>query len=262
MPHNTFTHALVRVPTPNMGEGITTQQLGAPNFELALTQHAAYCEALRWCGLKVTLLSGDEAYPDGCFVEDAAVIYGDLVVITQPGARSRRGETVAIQQAFSHQPVVQMQGDEFLDGGDVLFCADRVLIGLSQRTNWQGATLLKNVLQDYDASLRVDFVNVGGVLHLKTGITELAPGVIIQSPAFETDYVFDFADVYVVPDAEKHGGHVLPINDAVLLHAGSPRVRDLAHRYYLRVIEIPLSEFEKMDGGVTCLSLRYAFSGA
>lgn len=262
MPHNTFTHALVRVPTLNMGEGITTQQLGIPDFELVLTQHAAYCEALRWCGLKVTILTGDEAYPDGCFVEDAAVIYGDLVVITQPGAASRRGETVAIQQFFHDCPLVVLQNDEYLDGGDVLFCADRVLIGLSERTNWQGATRLKNALQEYRASLRVDFVPVEGVLHLKTGITELAPGVIIRSPDFATDYSFDFADVYVVPQAEKHGGHVLPINDAVLIHAGNPRVRELANRYYLRVIEIPMSEFEKMDGGVTCLSLRYSFSGA
>lgn len=262
MPYNTFTHALVRVPTVNMGDGMTTQQLGVPDFDLVLTQHAAYCEALRWCGLKVATLSGDEAYPDACFVEDTAVIYHDLVVITQPGARSRRGETTAIQQAFKHRPLVQLHGDEYLEGGDVLFCADRVLIGLSERTNRQGATRLKNALQDYDAALQVDFVPVGGVLHLKTGITELAPGVIIQSPDFVTDYTFDFADVYVIPAAEKNGGHVLPINDAVLIHAGNPRVRDLAHRYYLRVLEIPMSEFEKMDGGVTCLSLRYAFSGA
>lgn len=260
MPHNTFTHALIRVPTANMGDGVTTQQLGAPDFDLALTQHAAYCEALRWCGLKITTLPGDATYPDGCFVEDAAVIFEDLVVITQPGDLSRRGETIAIQQAFSDRPLVQLQGEELLDGGDVLFCADRILIGLSERTNRQGAQRLKNALQDYDASLRVDFVPVGGVLHLKSGITELVPGVIIRTPEFVTDYVIDFAEVFMTPENEKLGGHVLPINDAVLLHAGNPTVQELAHRHYQRVIEVPLSEYEKMDGGITCLSLRYAFS--
>lgn len=258
MPHNTFTHALARVPTLNMGDGLTTQDLGEPDVALAIEQHAAYCGALRECGLDVTILAGDAAYPDACFVEDTAVIYGDLVVITQPGAPSRQGETEAIQKVFGNRTVMRLTGDEYLEGGDVLVCADRILIGLSGRTNQGGAERLRGWLQEYQTDLKVDFVPVAGVLHLKTGLTELAPGVLLKSPDFETDYPFDFAETHTLSDSEKYAANVLPINGSLLVHAGYSSVLKLAERYCNRVLPIQMSEFEKMDGSLTCLSLRYS----
>ncbi len=255
--HNRFTHALTRTPTQNLSAGLTSQTGDAPDMTLAEEQYAAYTDALRACGLHMTTLAGNPTYPDGCFVEDTAVIYGDLVVITQPGAISRRGEADAIAQAFAHRPLTRLTGEAFLDGGDVLFCADRVLIGLSERTNRAGAVALRNALRDYDAALAVEFVPVTGVLHLKTGVTELAPGVLLLSPRLQTDFRFSFAECHTLPEREWHGANVVPINDSLLIMEGYPTVAELAARHVQHVHHLGMSEFEKMDGSLTCLSLRY-----
>lgn len=254
---NSFTHAIVRHPTPNLYDGLTTQNLGKTDFAAATRQYNAYLDALRACGLTITALPSDKAYPDGCFVEDPAVIYRDLVVITQPGAVSRRGEAASVAEAFQSYNPVCISNEGYLDGGDVLFCADRVLIGLSERTNRAGAEQLRNALVSYDSALTVDFVPLSGVLHLKTGVTELSPGVLMRSPMMSSDYDFGFAENYLLPLPEAHGANVLPINDALLIMDGYPTVAKIAEEHYTQVYELPMSEFEKMDGSLTCLSLRY-----
>jgi dimethylargininase len=255
--HNSFNCALIRTPAPNFGDGLTTQQLGAPDYALALHQHELYADTLRTCGLDVTVLPADPNYPDGHFVEDVAVIYRDLAVITRPGAPSRQGEVSAIAEQLSSKRRVYIDGEACLEGGDVLFCADRVLVGLSERTDRAGAETLKRALQETESGLRVDFVPFSGVLHLKSGLTELAPGVLVRSPEIATDYAFDFAETYLLPLAESYAADVLPVNDAVLIPAGHPVIGDLASRYYTNVYALEMSEFQKMDGGLTCLSLRY-----
>jgi dimethylargininase len=144
-----------------------------------------------------------------------------------------------------------------LDGGDVLMCADRVLIGLSARTNCEGAEQLQQALQSYESSLKVDCLPFTGVLHLKSGLTELAPGVLLLSPQLKTDYRFVFAEVVQLPLAESYAADVLPINDAVIIPAGYPTVLHHAQRHYTHIFELTMSEFQKMDGGLTCLSLLF-----
>jgi dimethylargininase len=257
MVHNRFTNAIVRTPLDNIGDGLTTQDLGAPDFALAMIQYNTYIETLKLCGLQITCLPGDPAYPDGHFVEDAAIIYGDLVVITQPGAPERFGETQAIAEVLKDKHPVHMTGDARLDGGDVLFCANRVLIGLGKRTNKQGAEQLRAAIQDFDQSAKVDFAPFDGMLHLKSGLTELAPNVILLSPELKLDYAIDFAKVIVTPPAESYATNVLPINDAVLVIDGFPMVNDLAAKHYHQIYALEMSEFQKMDGSLTCLSLRF-----
>jgi len=256
--YDSFTHAIVRMPGKNMAQGLTTQDLGIPVFDLALGQYHHYLDALRACGLALTIIEADESFPDSQFVEDTAVLYGDLAVITQPGAESRRDEHLAVAPRLPHKTKVNLTGDAYLDGGDVLFCAGRVLIGLSKRTNRAGAEHLRTALHDYDATLKIDFVPFSGVLHLKTGLTELAPGVLIRSPYLETDLRYNFAETIMVFPAESYAANVLPINGSILIAAGYPTVAELASRYFTRILEIPMSEFQKMDGGLTCLSLRYS----
>jgi dimethylargininase len=256
--HNIFNRALMRSPAPNLGDGLTTQQLGAPDYAMALQQYAAYTDTLRACGLDVTVLPADSNYPDGHFVEDVAVIYRDLAVIARPGAPSRQGEVSAIAEHLSSKQRVYIEGDACLEGGDVLFCADRVLVGISKRTNHAGAEALKRALQETEPGLQVDFVPFSGVLHLKTGLTELAPGVLVRSPEIITDYSFDFAETHLLPAVESYAADVLPVNDAVLIPAGHPVIADLASRHYTNVYALEMSEFQKMDGGLTCLSLRYS----
>lgn len=254
-----FTRALVRQIANTAADGITSStHLGAPDLMQMMEQHLAYIDVLQQCGLEISLLPADERYPDGHFVEDPAVISRDMVFISRPGAKARQGEETAISDALAHLNRVYLQGDEAtLEGGDVLFCADRVLIGLSQRTNEAGASQLKAALQSVQADLRVDFVPIDGVLHLKTGVTELAPNVLLKSPYLKTDYDFSFAEVTVLPEAEAYAADVLPINDQLLIPADFPTVLQLAEQHYDNIFELEMSEFEKMDGGLTCLSLRY-----
>lgn len=257
MKHRTFTHALVRTPCENFAAGLTTQSLGVPDFALASKQYAAYLAALRACDLQVNILAGDPAYPDGQFVEDTAVIYDNLAVITQPGALSRRGEPGAIAEALTELRQTHMSGDAMLDGGDVLICEGRVLIGLSQRTNHVGASFLRDALCAVDTSLIVEFVTFSGVLHLKSGLTELSPGVLLKSPELKTEHNFAFAEVIELPIEEGYAADVLPINGQVIIPAGYPLVAALAAQHYNEVIALDMSEFAKMDGGLTCLSLLY-----
>ncbi len=257
MSHNRFTHALVRMPLANIGAGLTTQDLGTPDFDVAMRQYNAYIDALKACGLQITCIPSDPTYPDGHFVEDAAIIYGDLVVITQPGAPERFGEPKAIAEALKYKNPVYMTGDARLDGGDVLFCADRVLIGLGKRTNRAGAEQLRAPLQDYDNGLKVDFVPFDVMLHLKSGLTELAPGVLLLSPELQIDYAIDFAETVLVPPAESYATNVLPINDCILIINGYPTVHERAARHYSQIHALDMTEFQKMDGSLTCLSLRY-----
>lgn len=254
-----FTRALTRRPAHNAADGITSStHLGAPDMHLMQQQYAGYLDALKQCGLEITTLPADDRYPDGHFVEDPAVIFHDMVFISRPGAGARQGEETAIAEELSHLHHVYLQGDDAtLEGGDVLFCADRALIGLSERTNRAGAEQLKAALQSMQADLRVDFVPFSGVLHLKTGITELAPGVLVRSPLMQTDYDFSFADAVLLPQQQAYAADVLPINDALMIPAGFPIVAELGAKHYETVIALEMSEFEKMDGGLTCLSLRY-----
>jgi dimethylargininase len=257
MLHNQFNRALVRTPLANLGDGLTTQELGAPDFDLALRQYNAYVETLKICGLQILPLPGDPAYPDGHFVEDAAILYGEFAVITQPGAPERFGEPQAIAEALRHKNPIFMTGDARLDGGDVLFCVDRVLVGLGKRTNRAGAEQLRSALQDFDSKVKVDFVPFAGMLHLKSGLTELAPNVLLLSPELRIDYPLDFAEVVTVPQSESYATNVLPINDSILIIDGFPTVSALAAKHYKQIYALDMTEFRKMDGSLTCLSLRY-----
>lgn len=255
-----FTRILGRQPAQSFAAGITeSSHLGAPDAALTMQQHAGYMDTLRGLGLAVTVLPADERYPDGHYVEDPAVIFRDMVFFCQSGAEARRGEADGLAAALSDLRQVHVTGDDaFIDGGDVLFCADRVLIGLSQRTTRAGAEQLAAALRSVQADLRVEFVEFSGVLHLKTGMTELAPGVIVKSPFMQTAHDLRFAEVVTLPEAEAYAADVLPLKDALVIPAGDyPTVEALAEQHYKQIVRIPMREFEKMDGGLTCLSLRY-----
>ena len=255
-----ITRILARRPAPTLAGGLTTQtHLGPPDVARTRQQHDAYLAALRDCGLNVTVLPPDERFPDGHFVEDAAVIFRDMAFLCRSGAPSRAGEAAALAK---HLPIdlhrVALWGTEaVLDGGDVLFCADRVLIGLSARTNRDGAEQLAAALHAVQAGLRVDIVTFSGMLHLKSGLNELAPGVLVQAPALQLDYDTGFAETVTLPADETYAANLVPVNDTLLIADGFPAVRALAEQHYTRVAALDMSEFEKMDGGLSCLSLRY-----
>ena len=252
-----FTHAIVRRPGKSFADGITTAGLGRPNLARALEQHDAYIAALEQCGLAVTVLPADEDYPDSTFVEDTAVLARRIAVITNPGARSRNGEKAAIRPAvqrfFSETAFIEPPGT--LDGGDVLEVNGHFFIGLTARTNDPGARQLIAVLErsGYTGST----VALQSFLHLKTGVAWignrdlLAAGELIDNPAFG-----GFNIIPVSPE-ETYAANCIRINDRVIMPAGFKKTqKELAGRGY-DLIEVEMSEFQKMDGGLSCLSLRF-----
>ena len=252
-----FSRAIVRRPGKSFVKGLTTAHLGRPCLSRALEQHDAYIAALERCGLSVTVLPADERYPDATFIEDTAILTRRCAVITNPGAPSRNGEKdltrPSVLQFFSSVVAIEPPGT--LDGGDVMDVNGHLFIGLSGRTNPEGARQLIQALAQngYTGST----VTLAHFLHLKTGVAWLggrdllAAGELRDHPAFS-----DFNIIPVWP-AETYAANCIRVNDRVLIPAGFAHIRrELAARGY-DLIEVPVSEFQKMDGGLSCLSLRF-----
>ena len=253
-----ITRALMRRPAANFADGLTSSaHLGAPDLGLALRQYEAYAQALRDCGLEVAVIPADERFPDGHFVEDPFVIFRDLAFHCRSGARVRRGEGESLKPHLSQLRIVAPPPDARIDGGDVLICADRVLVGISARTNRAGFDALRAALRSVKADIRVDPVPFRGVLHLKSGLTELAPNILIRDPALQTTYDFAWAEMVELPPEEGYAADVMPVNETLFIAANCPRAYEAAATVCARVVCLDLSEFVKMDGGLTCLSLRY-----
>ncbi len=260
MPHllPPFCRALVRYPATNFADGITNStHLGRPDHERALRQYDAYLDALRDCGLDVTVVPADDRFPDGHFVEDPFVIFHDLAFRCRSGEPTRENEGESIEPWLGDLRIIIPQSDARMDGGDVLFCSDRVLVGLSERTNQAGMTALKRALQTVRSDIRVDAVPFDGVLHLKSGLTELAPYVLFHDPALKTAFDLSWATVITLPADEGRAADVMPVNDTLFVAADCPRALHAARDYCDNVVPLDMSEFRKMDGGLTCLSLRY-----
>jgi dimethylargininase len=255
-----FRHAIVRPPSSNFAEGLTSVDLGVPDFALALEQHARYCDALEACGLALTRLPADPRHPDGTFVEDAAVLVGSQAIITRPGAPSRAGEVEAVEAAlapfFARRSRIMSPGT--LDGGDVCEAGDRVLIGISARTNEEGAGQLASYLTDQGiASTFIDIRDTVGLLHLKSGISWLGEGRLAANGTLAEHPGLRGFEIVQVEAGEAYAANCVRVNGRVLAASGFPRFEgDLRARGYDPLV-VDVSEFEKMDGGLSCLSLRF-----
>ena len=253
-----FTRALMRLPAANFAEGVTTAaHLAPPDYTLALEQYQTYVEALQDCGLTVTVLPADERFPDGHFVEDPFVIFRDLAFHCRSGAPTRIGEGESLKPHLRDLRIVNATADARIDGGDVLFCSDRVLVGISRRTNRAGYRALRAALQTVQSDIRVYPVPFSDVLHLKSDLTDLAPGVLIHDPALRTDFDLSWAKIITLPPEEGHAADVLPVNGKLFVAADCPQALSAEERHCSPVLALDMSEFVKMDGGLTCLSLRY-----
>ena len=255
-----FTRAIVRPPGANFAEGLTTVELGAPDYQLALAQHAAYCAALAKCGLALTVLPADERFPDSTFVEDTAVLTPERAIITRPGAASRAGETARIREAlnafYREFSVIETPGA--LDGGDICEAGSHFFIGLSARTNEAGARQLADFLAaaGYSASC-VDIRGVAGILHLKSGLTYLGDNNLIVIDALAGHEAFKDYNLVRVEERENYAANCVRVNEYVLFPAGFPALGESLRQLGYRLRELEMSEFEKMDGGLSCLSLRF-----
>ncbi|HEY0727781.1 MAG TPA: arginine deiminase family protein [Pyrinomonadaceae bacterium] len=255
-----FTKAIVRPPCANFASGLTSVDLGAPVFELALRQHEAYCRALKDCGLSLKRLAPDEQHPDSTFVEDTAVLTVRGAVIARLGAASRLAETEEIERVlspdFERLRVIREPGT--VDGGDVCEAADHFFIGLSRRTNEAGASQLAGFLEElgYTSTL-IDIRNLSNILHLKSGLAYLGGNrVLVIDELKNLNSLAGYELINIRPE-EAYAANCVWVNDRVLIASGFPALQRQLEQLNYETVALDMSEFQKMDGGLSCLSLRF-----
>lgn len=250
------THAIARRPAPTMAHGLTTAALGPPDFALALAEHQAYVAALEACGLRVTVLDGLVEFPDAHFVEDVAVVTPELAVLTRPGAVSRRGEVRFIAESLSaRRPTVSIETPGTLDGGDVLSVGKHLFIGCSERTNEAGARQLGEALARFGYTWTLVQVEAG--LHLKSSVTAVGENTLLMTAALADLPAFAGFERIVVESAEAYATNTLLLNGRLIVPRGFPHTQRALAGLGVELLELDMSEFRKMDGALTCLSLRF-----
>lgn len=251
------THALVRPPGQSFVRALRSKSVPL-DVPLAQAQHREYCQALVTAGLEVIALPPDEQHPDSCFIQDTAVVIGGLALICRLAEASRRGEEETVADWLAARfPLARVVAPGTLEGGDVLILHDRVWIGRSGRTNRAGIAQLAVALAERPetARLAVQEATVSGVLHLLTAVTCVSPGVFLALESFSDHPLLAGADVIVVPPAESAAANALAIGDQVILPAGQTQTAAALAARGFDVLPVPISEFAKADGGVTCLSV-------
>ena len=250
-------HALVRRPSPRLAEGLIThiERSDNVNVELAQRQWEGYVSALRDEGWTTHEVPAAPECPDSVFVEDTMVVYGDLAVISRPGADERRREIVEAELAVRAQAyrIARIEAPGTLDGGDVLKHGGTVWVGSGGRTNAEGIAQLQTHLRPFGVD--VIAVPVTKALHLKSAVTALPDGTIIGYPPVVDDPRVWGERFLAVPEAQ--GAPVVLLDDnAILMSSAAPQSAGLFERRGYRVIGVDISEFEKLEGCVACLSVR------
>ncbi len=252
-----FTSAMVKSPCQNLVNGIRCSDLGIPDFTRACRQHAGYIDALTRCGLSVTVLAPDNRFADSTFIEDTCLVTEKCVVITRPGHLSRRGETRAVACAMQQldRPVMEITSPGTLDAGDVMQVGRHFYVGLSGRTNAAGIRQLAHFLGTYGYTVSV--IELTSVLHLKTGVSYLENNCLLAWGEFITRPEFSDFTILPVDDSEAYAANSVWINDRVLVPAGFEKTRSLIESHGYDTLAVEVSEFRKLDGGLSCLSLRF-----
>jgi dimethylargininase len=251
-----FKYAITRRPGKTFDRGITTSDLGVPGYELALKQHAAYIDTLKSSGLDVIELDPLPDYPDAHFVEDTAVVTPDVAIITNPGAPSRRGEEKSIAEVLlQYRQVEYIQAPATVDGGDVLMIGNHFFIGISERTNPEGAKQLGRILGKYEKTWTT--IQVGAGLHFKSSVNYVGKNSILVTQDFACHEALNGYNKIIVDQEEEYSANTLWLNDHLLLPGGFPNTKTKLESLGLPIIELDVSEMQKMDGGLTCLSIRF-----
>ena len=259
----TFSHAITRRPSTSIVAGLRAVDTGTPDLALMQAHHADYVAALRSTGAVVVELPALEAFPDSVFVEDTALCLPEGAVVMRPGAPSRLGEAaeMAPHLAALYGQVVRIEGaDSFIEGGDILVTDTEVLVGRSARTNAAGVAELTRLIAPWGHKVREVFTPPG-VLHFKTDCSLLDAETILATERLDASGCFTGYKVIHCAPGEEASANAIRFNDLELFPAGFPRTRDKLVAAGYRVQEIGNSECAKLDGGMSCLSLRFAPKG-
>jgi dimethylargininase len=253
-----FKNAIVRTPAPTLVQGITSApELGVPDYDKALKQHQQYIKALEACGVQVKVLEKDDQYPDSCFVEDVAVCTRSFAMVTNPGAATRKGEERNISQVLGnyYENIERIQAPGTLEGGDVMMVKDHYYIGLSDRTNREGAEQFITALEKYGMTGSV--IEMEEMLHLKTGLAYLEDNILLVAGEFRQKEEFSPFTRIEIPEDEGYAANCIRVNNYVLVPEGFEKTKKLIEEAGLKVKTVDTSEYRKLDGGLSCLSLRF-----
>ncbi len=257
-----FTHAITRAPGNSIVSGLRAVDTGAPDLGLMRAHHALYISVLRETGATVIELPALEAYPDSIFVEDTALCLPQGAVVMRPGAASRLGEEAEMAPHLEnlYPEVLRVAGPGFIEAGDILTTEREILVGRSARTDAAGIAELTQVVARWGYTVR-EVMTPPGVLHFKTDCSLLDPETVLATPRLDASGCFAGYNVIHTADGEDAAANAIRFNDFVLMAAEFPRTAErlLAAGYVLR--QIGNSECAKLDGGMSCLSLRFSPPG-
>jgi dimethylargininase len=254
-----FTHAITRRPAASITRGLRAIDTGTPDLALMQMHHAAYISTLRETGATIIELPPLEAYPDSVFVEDTALCLPEGAVVMRPGAPSRLGEAAEMAPHLRtlYSQVLEITGPEsFIEGGDILVTEHEILVGRSARTNAAGVAELTDLVASWGHTVR-EVHTPPGVLHFKTDCSLLDADTVLSTPRLSASGCFVGYKVIDVPEGEEAAANTIRFNDLVLMPAGFPKTREAIAAAGFNVREIGNSECAKLDGGMSCLSLRF-----
>ena len=257
----TFTSALVRTPAPCVVDGLRAGTHAGPTYQGVCAEHAAYVAALEQAGVAVEILPPLDAYPDAIFVEDPAFVVPEGAILLRPGAPSRLGEAAEIAPALRRRFERVLTLDRgYADGGDILILPQEILVGLSGRTDREGAERFVELAAELGRKSRI-VETPAGVLHFKSACALLDEETVVATRALAEADRFGGPEVIVAAEGEEKAANLLRLNDKVLIGADYPRTADLLARRGFDLIALEVVEIRKIDAGLSCLSLRWESTG-
>lgn len=254
----TFSHAIVRAVPDSAVDGLRAEDTGTPDLARFREDHDAYVAALQETGARVIALPALEEFPDSVFVEDAALCLPQGAVVMRPGALTRLGEAAAMAPTLEavYSDVRRIAAPGRIEGGDILVSDSEIMVGLSARTDMAGVEALKVAVAEWGHVVRV-LETPPGVLHFKTDCSLMGSETILATPRLAAAGCFDGYRVLFTAEGEEASANAIRFNDRVLFPAGFPRTRDMLVAAGYDVTEIGNTEAARLDGGMSCLSLRF-----
>lgn len=250
---NEYSQAIVRLPGASFVDAIA--MVPQPiDVELAKRQHTEYIAALQQAGVSVEILEADERYPDGCFMQDPAMVIGRVAILNRMGALSREGEPDLLKELLAARfDTRQIIAPATIEGGDVLNVGNRLLVGQTERTNEAGIAQLRAIVEPLGK--QVETVPVHDYLHLLTVVTYVGNDTVVVLEDFANHPALTPFKKVLVPREEEYAANTLGIGKYVIVPAGFPQTTERLKADGFEVLPVPMSEFYKADGGVSCLSL-------
>lgn len=253
-----FSRAITRRPAPSVIDGLRAEDIGTPDLGRMQKAHDHYVATLKSTGAEVIELPPLDAYPDALFVEDTALCLPRGAVLMRPGAPSRMGEVAEMAPALRacYGELREIAGPGHIEGGDILVTGREILVGRSDRTDAAGVAELAGIVADWGYTLREVFTPPG-VLHFKTDCSLLDGETILATERLDASGCFDGYRVIHTAPGEEAAANTIRFNKLVLMPAGFPKTAEILDKAGFEVVEIDNSECAKLDGGMSCLSLRF-----